>query len=120
VFCFTGDGGFYYHMAELETALRYRINTVIIINDNHALSQETEIFVQAYRGEQRTGLEMWQFRDVDLAAVARAMGCHGERVERPEQIRPALERAVASNLPAVVDIVSDVRALAPPPWSAKD
>jgi acetolactate synthase-1/2/3 large subunit len=117
VVCFTGDGGFYYHFAELETALRYGINVVIVVNDNHSLNQETEIFHQAYGGEQKSGLEMWQFRDVNLACVAEAMGCHGERVEKPEQIRPAMERALASGRPAVVDMVSDIRALGPPPWT---
>jgi acetolactate synthase-1/2/3 large subunit len=117
VICFTGDGGFYYHMAELETAVRYGIAAVIVVNDNHALSQETEVFAQAYGGEQRGGLEMWQFRDVDLATVARALGCFGERVERAEQIRPALDRALACGRPAVLDVVSDVKALAPAPWA---
>jgi len=117
VICFTGDGGFYYHMAELETALRYGINVVIVVNNNHSLSQETEIFVDAYGGKQETGLEMWQFREQNLAGIAEAMDCFGERVERPEEIRPALERALSSGLPAVVDIVSDIDALAPAPWA---
>ncbi len=117
VLCFTGDGGFYYHLAELETALRYGINAVIVVNDNHSLSQETEVFDQAYGGKQRRGLEMWQFRDVDLAAVARAFGCHGERVERPEQIRPALQRALSCGQPAVVDVVTDIQVLGPLPWA---
>jgi acetolactate synthase-1/2/3 large subunit len=104
-------------MAELETALRYGLNVVIVVNDNQALSQETEIFAQAYGGEQRSGLEMWQFRDVNLAEVARSMGCFGERVERPEKVRQALAAALACGRPAVVDVVTDVKALAPPPWS---
>ncbi len=117
VICFTGDGGFYYHLAELETALRYGINAVIVVNDNHSLSQETDVFDQAYGGKQKTGLEMWQFRDVDLAAVARSFGCHGERVERPEQLRPALENALTCGRPAVVDVVTDIDILGPLPWA---
>lgn len=116
VVCFTGDGGFYYHMAELETALRYNLNVVIVVNNNSALSQETEIFAQAYGGEQRSGFEMWKFKEGNLAQVAQAMGCFGEQVEQPDQIRPALERAMASGRPAVVDVVTDVNALAPAPW----
>jgi acetolactate synthase-1/2/3 large subunit len=113
VVCFTGDGGFYYHMAELETAGRYGINAVIVVNDNHSLNQETDIFAQAYGGQQNASFEMWKFQDLDLAKVANALGCFGERVEKPEGIRPALERAVASGRPAVVDVVSDINVLAP-------
>jgi acetolactate synthase-1/2/3 large subunit len=112
VVCFTGDGGFYYHMAELETAARYGINILIVVNDNHSLDQETAIFAQAYGGRQEAGFEMGQFKELDLAQVARAMGCYGERVERPDEIRPALDRAFRSDRPAVVDIASDIAALA--------
>jgi acetolactate synthase-1/2/3 large subunit len=113
VVCFTGDGGFYYHLAELETAARYGINAVIVVNNNHSLNQEAHIFAQAYGGRQTRGFEMWQFLDLNLAEVARALGCYGERVETPEGIRAALERAVASGRPAVLDVVSDINALAP-------
>jgi acetolactate synthase-1/2/3 large subunit len=116
VICFSGDGGFYFHVGELETAVRYGINTVSVINNNHSLSQETLIFRDAYGGEQRSGFKMWQFEDLNLARVAEAFGCHAERVEQPAQLRPALERALASGRPAVLDVVSDIKALAPDPW----
>ena len=117
VVCFTGDGGFYYHFAELETALRYNIPIIVVINNNQALSQETEIFDEAYGGKQETGLEMWQFRPQNLAQLAAAMGCHAEQVTSPDEIPAALERALASGRAAVVDILSDVAALAPPAWA---
>lgn len=117
VVCFTGDGGFYYHFAELETALRYNIPIIVVINNNQALSQETEIFDEAYGGKQETGLEMWQFRSQNLAQLAAAMGCHAEQVTSPDEIPAALERALASGRAAVVDILSDVAALAPPAWA---
>lgn len=44
---------------------------------------------------------------VDHAAIARACECFGERVSSPEQFGPALERALASGLPAVIDVVTD-------------
>ncbi|MBB73086.1 MAG: acetolactate synthase [Planctomycetaceae bacterium] len=117
VVCFTGDGGFYYHFAELETALRYNIPIIVVINNNQALSQETEIFDEAYGGKQETGLEMWQFRSQNLAQLAAAMGCHAEQVASPDEIPAALERALASGRAAVVDILSDVTALAPAAWA---
>ena len=116
VVCFTGDGGFYYHMAELETALRYGIHLVIVVNNNRSLNQETEIFSSAYGGEQHYGLEMWQFQDLNIAKMAEALGCLGFRVEQPEEIGPALGRALNSDRPVVLDIVSDLKVLAPDPW----
>ncbi|HWF12432.1 MAG TPA: thiamine pyrophosphate-binding protein, partial [Candidatus Acidoferrales bacterium] len=50
VVCFTGDGGFWYHLQELETAVRCGIPTVTVVNNNNALNQETLIFKQAYGG----------------------------------------------------------------------
>jgi acetolactate synthase I/II/III large subunit len=116
VVCFSGDGGFYYHIGELETAARFGINTVTVVNDNGALSQETVLFHQAYGREEPTGFKMWQFEKLNLARVAESFGCYAERVEQPSQIRPALERALASGQPAVLDVVTDIRALAPDPW----
>ena len=43
VVCFTGDVGFWYHMSELETALRYGINAIIVVNDNHSLNRKKEV-----------------------------------------------------------------------------
>ena len=117
VVCFSGDGGFYYHLAELETAVRYGINAVIVVNDNHSLNQEKMLFAEACGGEQTSGFEMWQFEEVDLASVARSLGCVGIRVQRPDEIRPALQSALACGRPAVVDVVTDIDALAPLPWS---
>jgi acetolactate synthase-1/2/3 large subunit len=118
VLCFTGDGGFYYHLAELETAVRYGINAVIVVNDNRSLNQETRLFDAAYGGKQRGRAgEMWIFEDINLAKVAEAMGCFAIRVERPSELPGALERAFAANRPAVVDVVSDIKALAGRAWS---
>ncbi|MFN4260027.1 MAG: thiamine pyrophosphate-binding protein [Gemmataceae bacterium] len=116
VVCFTGDGGFYYHLAELETAVRYRIPAVIVVNNNRSLNQETKIFAEAYGGEQDSGFEMWQFQELNLACVAESLGCLGLRVERPNEMKPALEQALASGRPTVIDAVCDIRALAPDPW----
>jgi acetolactate synthase-1/2/3 large subunit len=118
VLCFTGDGGFYYHLAELETAVRYGINAVIVVNDNRSLNQETRLFDAAYGGQQRgKSREMWVFEDVNLAKVAEAMGCFALRVEQPNELKGALEQAFAANKPAVLDVVSDIKALAARGWS---
>ena len=55
------------------------------------------------------------FNDVNLAKIAETMGCHAERVERPEDIKGAIERALAADRIAVVDVASDLYAMAPTP-----
>jgi acetolactate synthase-1/2/3 large subunit len=118
VLCFTGDGGFYYHLAELETAARFGINAVILVNNNHSLNQETRLFDAAYGGQQRgRAHEMWQFHDTHFAQVAQAMGCVGMRVERPNDLQDALKQAFAAERPAVVEVLSDLKALASRPWA---
>ncbi len=117
VLCFTGDGGLYYHIAELETAARYGINAVILVNDNQSMNQEIGVFNRAYGGQQRSGFEMWKFAETDLVKLAESMGCLGMRVERPADVRPALERAFAAGRPVLIDAISDIKALAPRAWS---
>ena len=117
VVAFTGDGGFWYHCAELETAARYGINAVIVVNDNRSLNQcrvgDERVYANYPGGDSDS---MWQFNDVDLAKVAEAMGCYGIRVTDPARIPAALEEAVSANRPTVVDVVSDMDVVAPPPW----
>ena len=118
VVAFTGDGGFWYHVSELETATRYGINAVIVVNDNRSLNQcrvgDERVVNANYPGMSADA--MWQFTDVDLAKVAESMGAFGIRVTDPANISSAIEEALASNRPAVVDVVSDWDVVAPPPW----
>ena len=117
VICFTGDGGFWYHFAELETAVRYGINTVTVVNNNSSMSQGTGGIQRAYAGKlPPDAFDLMKFSNVNLARVAMAMGCFGVRVEKPHQIRPALEQALACGKPAVVDVMSDMAALPASPW----
>jgi len=117
VLCFTGDGGFYYHVSELETAARLGINLVVLVNNNASLSQTRRGFTAAYGGALRGhGPELWKYKETDFARVAEAMGCVGIRVAHPSELRPALERAFAANRPVVLDVASDLEALPPEAW----
>jgi acetolactate synthase-1/2/3 large subunit len=117
VVCFTGDGGFWYHLQELETAVRCGIPTVTVINNNNSLNQETSIFKAAYDGNPSAKQgEMWHFSQVNFAKIAEDFGAVGIRVERPAELRPALDRALACGRPAVVDVISDIKVLAPTAW----
>lgn len=111
VVCFTGDGGFWYHLAELETAVRYGINTVTVVNNNRALNQVG----RNYTG-QPDAADLWQFSGVNLSEMARTMGCFSVQVKNPGDLRNALERALAADRPAVVEVISDVDAVPELPW----
>ena len=118
VVCFTGDGGFYYHIAELETAARHHINAVIVVNNNSALNQEIKLNDIAYGGKQRgRAEEMWRFPHLNFAKIAEDFGCAGIRVEHPGELADALKHAIAMDRPVVVDVVTDMYAIAPHPWT---
>lgn len=117
VVCFTGDGGIYYHLAELETAARYGISIVVVVNNNGAYGGEAHFWRGAYAG--RLGGEardMWTFGDIDFSRLAQEMGCEGVRVTQPEGIGPAIEAALASGRPSLVDVVSEPSAMADKGW----
>ena len=116
VICFTGAGGFWYHMTELDTAMKTGINTVTVVNNNHSLNQEKRSNDRLYAGQPGNPEELWHMLDVDLAKLAQAIGCFGIRVDQPGQIQSALEQAIASGKPAVIDVVSDIEGIAPPAW----
>ncbi|MEI7530760.1 MAG: thiamine pyrophosphate-binding protein [Betaproteobacteria bacterium] len=119
VVCFTGDGGFYYHIGELETAKRHNINTVVVVNNNSALNQEIRLNDSAYGGKQRgRSEEMWRFPELNFADVAKSFGVAGIRVEKAEDLRGALDEAIAMNKPVVVDVATDMYAIAEHPWTA--
>jgi acetolactate synthase-1/2/3 large subunit len=121
VVCFAGDGGLYYHLAELETAARYGINSVLVVNNNNSWSQDMQIYRNAFGGSDIEECErMWSFNDVDLHQVAEAMGCYAVRVEESDDIAGALAAAIASERPAVVEVVTDVSALPDPPHGGVD
>jgi acetolactate synthase I/II/III large subunit len=117
VVCFTGDGGFYYHLAELESARRYRIPAVIVINNNSGFGQNLTGVHRISGNRPGRGEELVRFGPTDFTKVAASFGVRGIRVERPDEIAPALDDALAANEPVVVDVVTDLEPRAPEPWS---
>ncbi len=89
-----GDGGFAMTMNGLMTALEHELPVVVVVFNNSALGWSLHS-----RGPFAT-----EFKDFDHAAIAQAMGCRGYRVERPEELEPALRAALAAGVPAVVDV----------------
>jgi acetolactate synthase-1/2/3 large subunit len=114
VLLFSGDGGFWYHLSELETAVRWDIDAVLLINNNRSLNQEIDIYTAAYGGRLHGNhAELWQFSDVSFAEVARSMGAEGIRVEKPNELAGALDKAFSSKKPSVVEVVTEMTAVAP-------
>ncbi len=114
VVVFTGDAGFWYHIGEVETAVRWNLASVTIVNNNNGGNQSKRGFDRAYGGEQtQKARELWTYNPMNFAKLAEDMGALGIRVEHARDIAPALQRALAAKRPAVIDIATDIEALAP-------
>ena len=95
-----GDGSMGLNVMELDTAVRHGIDVLTVVSNNGG-------WTAADRPKAGRDLGYTRF---DL--VAQALSCHGEHVESPEEIRPALDRAASSGRPAVVNVVTDSAARA--------
>lgn len=103
VYAICGDGAFGLNIQELETAARLDLPFVVVVVNDQQWGMIKATQMAAYDARY-IGVD---FSDIRYDQVAQAMGCWGERVEEPGQIRPALTRAVASGRPAVLDVVVD-------------
>lgn len=120
VICFTGDGGFWYHLSELETACRCGIKTVTVVNNNSGFAQCLVPIRKLYGDRPGDREEMCMFGGVNFAKIAQDMGCLGIRVEKPEEISEALKTALAVDIPVVVEVITDVECRAPDAWGGQD
>lgn len=121
VLSIVGDGSMGYCIGDLETARRYNIPAVNVVLNNGTLGYE-RFLINYYNEpgkftEQAPGCD---YSDTDYAAIARAFGCVGIRVEKPEQMRPALEKAFASGKPAIIDVVIDPNVIPPITYFPED
>jgi len=109
VFCVSGDGGFAHVWSELETAKRMGIKVTLIVLNNQILGYQWHAEDVLYGNH----TDACQLGPVDHAAVARACGCNGIRVEEPGTLGSALRTAAKSDVTTVVDVVIDPRAYPP-------
>ncbi|MED5578664.1 MAG: thiamine pyrophosphate-binding protein [Nitrospinota bacterium] len=119
VVLFTGDAGFWYHIGEIETAVRWKIPIVLLVNNNSSQNQETKIFDNAYGGKQHgKAHELWHFEKTNFVQVAKSMGANGIRIERAKDLKTKLQTALKTKTgPVIVDVVTDIKALAPGAYS---
>jgi acetolactate synthase-1/2/3 large subunit len=89
-----------FNVQELDTAVRLNLPIIIIIANNCAWG----MIKSKQKGEFKK-----RYCDVDLpptnyAEIAKGFGCYGEKIEKPEDIKPAIQRAIESKKPAVIDV----------------
>lgn len=99
VFSITGDGSFGFSLQELDTARRYGIQVIHIIHNNSAWGIQQSSQQNMYNYSYGVDLSGTNYAD-----IAKGFGCYGERVSHLKDIKPALKRALASGLPAVIDV----------------
>ncbi|MFN8635543.1 MAG: thiamine pyrophosphate-binding protein [Chloroflexota bacterium] len=98
---FLGDGTFGFHGLELDTAVRFNLPLVVVVGNDAGWAAERHRQRQVYGPDRVVASDLLPTR---YDRVAEALGCHAEHVERPEQLRPALERAFDSGRPACVNV----------------
>ncbi|MBI2320022.1 MAG: thiamine pyrophosphate-binding protein, partial [Betaproteobacteria bacterium] len=102
VLCLVGDGDFSQSMEGLETAVRERINLVTVIFNDSSYSS-VKILQQRHYGR-NLGVD---FTNPDFAKYAEICGAKGFRVEKPGEIKPALEAALKADRPCLIDVIVD-------------
>lgn len=101
VFITVGDGAFGYHALELDTALRYNLPVVVIVGNDARWNAEYQLQLAQYGPDRLIESELLPTRYDQVVA---GLGGYGEQVTRPDDLAPALERAVKSGLPACVNV----------------
>jgi acetolactate synthase I/II/III large subunit len=100
-----GDGSFGFNGMEYEAAARQELPFVGIVGNDGAWGEMKAFHERAYGAEAMVAQDLSQ--DTAYERVVEALGGYGERVERPEEILPALDRAAESGLPALVNVILD-------------
>lgn len=105
VVAMVGDGGLGMTVAELETAVRHGLRTVVVCFDNERYGM-----IRSYQDRREDGsTAATDLGPVDWAAVARGFGAHGTRIDTDEAFLPALQRALAADRPTLLHLVMDRR-----------
>ena len=101
----TGDSALMFHMMELETAARHNLPIVVIINYDAAWGMEQFCYVDTFGEDGK--IEVEYSKDLRFDLVAQGLGCHGEYVDKTDDIGPAIQRAFDSGKTALVQVATD-------------
>jgi acetolactate synthase-1/2/3 large subunit len=107
VFMLSGDGAFGFNGMEFDTAVRHKLNIVAIVGNDSAWGIDRQIQLGLYGRPVATDLRQSRYDQ-----MVQGLGGYGEFVERPEDLKPALERGLASNQPALLNVAVE-RAISP-------
>ncbi len=109
VVAFSGDGDFLMNGQEFATAVQYELPIVVIVVDNGMFGTIRMHQEREYPGR----VSATALRNPDFAALARAFGGHGERIEETSEFLPAFTRALGSGKPAILHVKVDPEAITP-------
>jgi acetolactate synthase-1/2/3 large subunit len=101
VFVILGDGTFGYHALEFDTALRYNIPIITIVGNDARWNAEHQLQIRDYGADRTVGCDLLPSR---YDKVVEALGAHGEFVQHPRELTPAIQRAIASGVPACINV----------------
>ena len=109
VMLLTSDSAFLFHIAELETAARQNLPLVCVVGVDHQWGLEVGVYSGTFEQPSPQPGVHWS-KDVRFDKIAEGFGCHGEYVEKEDEIGPAIQRAYASGKTAVVHVCIDPKA----------
>ncbi len=110
VVCVIGDGSVGLNFAEFDTMMRHKLPIVTVVNNDQQWGMSAHGQDLIFGAGSRVVTDLAPTR-YDLAAAG--FGCHAEHVERPEDLAPALQRALAAGKPACVNVMTDPSVIAP-------
>ena len=113
VFVILGDGTFGYHALEFDTALRYNIPIIVIVGNDARWNAEHQLQIRDYGVDRAVGCDLLPSR---YDKVVEALGAHGEFVQHPDELTPAIQRAIGSGIPACINVT--LESLAAPTFRA--
>jgi len=114
VICTCGDGTAGFYFGELDTAVREGANAIFVIGNDACWNAERMLQIRQFGADRQTGCDLLPSR---YDKAAEGLGAHGEYVTTADELRPAIERAIASGKPACINVKLDAQ---PAPVFAKD
>lgn len=106
IFCFTGDAGFYYHMNEMETAAKYGINTITILNNNRLMAQGMPNLSMFYPEDREIAKKRISYPPISFSKIAEEMGLFAACITDINDLNPAIMEAMREGRPALIEVIT--------------